>query len=78
MNVFLISRVDHIEPGEYAAAIVVAPNEQRAREEALHLSSGGAQGTLSFLDESTAECEYIGTGKGPVRVVLESLAVAGE
>lgn len=72
MNVFLISRTDPVGPDEYVAAVVVAPDERRARDEAVHLTAHGEQGTDRFLSPDTATCEYVGVGRGPVRVVLES------
>lgn len=73
MNVFLISRTDEVGPDEYVAAVVVAPDEKRARDEALHLTSRGEQGTAMFVSPATATCEYVGVGRGPVRVLLESV-----
>lgn len=76
MNVFLIARTDQVGPDEYAAAVVVAPDERRARDEAWHLTGSGEQGTDRFLNPATASCEYVGVGRGPVRVVLESFNAA--
>jgi len=65
MNLYLLCRDDRVYHDQSRAHVVAAPTEDRARR--LCDESFQREG---WDNPETSRCDLIGTGEGPVRIVL--------